>query len=78
MDLGGWLVHRGEQVNLQEFRGETTASSLGHPSGVGGGSGGDESWTWQPGRGKSLSKDMEMWEFSAGEEWQEVRLLIGS
>lgn len=23
MDLGGWLVHRGKQVNLQEFRGET-------------------------------------------------------
>lgn len=51
---------------------------LGHPSRVGGESGGCGSWAWQPGRRKSLNKGMEVWELSAREEWQEMRLLIGS
>lgn len=61
-------------MTLQEFRGETTASSLSHPRGVEGGSDGDESWIWQPGRGKRYGGVG----ISAGEEWQEMRLLIGS
>lgn len=72
----GWCV----EVSCKPPRVQSRDSSflLGHPRWVGGENGGGESWAWQPGRGKSLNKGMEVWELSAREEWQEMRLLIGS